>query len=94
MKECELNLIDFLKALSTDDLCWCDDDVVRWINEFEKLREQLNTIGAKCGGQGNKIAKLELALQKIIDREISCQRGQDGIYASINIAYKALKGEK
>ena len=67
--------------------------------ENAKLRQQLNTIGAKCGGQGNRVKKLEEHLLNCI-RIAKLQYGKDFRTAAADYitqlqdATKALEGEK
>ena len=41
IKENDMNLMEFLKALSTDELCWNNYDIKKWIKELFQLQAKL-----------------------------------------------------
>ena len=59
-----------LLASANNDIANLDEYTDEIESDNAKLRKRLNTIGAKCGGQGNRIKKLEALLQNIIDARI------------------------
>lgn len=81
MSKCDLDLLGFLTALSTDELCWCDDDVVGWIAELQQLEAEKK--------------RLKEAL-KLAKRYISGFDGLSSVFSARNALdniEQALKGE-